>query len=364
MNVTVSDIDDDGNPESSHTQTMSYEAFGNEENPTYESLYSSEIRMHDNNSDGIHNYLRINQFGYESVDRDGDGNAEYSLISLRMILVYDNNSDGNPDYASAFEVTFVRVDRNDDGHAEFQAAHFAQLQIWDENSDGNFRLFSAVEWNSQSRDANNDTNSEFAAMTGMRLVMYDNTSDGKPNYAQYTRFGIASMDLNDDGQNGLMITVFERWTVRDDHNETSDGNPEEILGTKAYLKYNANRNTSVASFENLVLHDNSSDGVHNHLRYSKVAWISKDNNSNGNQEFAALKFEDFLVYKNDTAIDNPSYVRIWRLTAVHWDFDDDGEADGRHYKSEGYIMQDEDQDGTPEVQWHVIFEGDIEDEES
>lgn len=368
VNVTVSDTDEDGNPESTHTQTMAYEAFGEEENPTYESLYSSEIRMFDNNSDGVHNYLRINQFGFESVDHNGDSNPEYSLISIRVIVVYDNNSDSNPEYAQAFEVTFVRVDGDDDGNAEFQAAHFARLEIWDENSDGNFRLFSATEWNSRSRDRDNDTISELATMSGMRLVMFDNSSDGTPNYAQYTRFGIASRDLDDDGVPGLMITVFERWTVRDNrngNNETgvSDGNPELIMGTRAYLKHNGNQNSTVASFENLVLHDNSSDGVHNHIRYGKVAWVSRDNDNDGNQEFAAVKFEDFLVYKNDTAIDQPSYVRIWRVTAVQWDTDDDGEANAKYFKAEGYIMQDEDQDGTPEVQWHVVYEGDGEEEE-
>ena len=372
VNVTVTDSDEDGNPESTHTQTMAYEAFGEEENPTYESLYSSEIRMYDNNSDGIHNYLRINQFGYESVDRNGDGNAEYSLISIRVIIVYDNNSDGNPEYAQAFEVTFVRVDRDDDGHAEFQAAHFARIEIWDENSDGNFRYLSATEWNSYSRDRDNDTTSELAIMSGMRLVMFDNSSDGNPNYAQYTRFGIASRDLNDDGEPDLVITAFERWTVLDNRNSdnetgVSDGNPELIHGTRAYLKHNAHMNSTVAAFENLVLHDNSSDGVHNHLRYSKVAWISKDTDNDGNREFAAVKFEDFLIYRNETSsngttIEQPSYICIWSVTAVHWDTNDDGEADA-YYKAEGYVMQDEDQDGTPEIQWHVVYEGDGEEEE-
>ena len=363
VNVTTHDGNDDGNPESSHTQVVSYEAIGREDNPRYESFYSSEMRLHDNNSDGIHNYLRINQFGFESVDRDGDGNPEYSLISLRVIVVYDNNSDGNPDYAHAFEVTFVRVDRNDDGHAEFQAAHFRDLKIWDENSDGNFRLFAAREWGARSRDANNDSNAEYAAVTGKRLVMFDNTSDGKPNYAQYRHFAVATRDMNSDGEHDLVLSAFEGWTVRDNHNSTSDGNPELILGTKAYLRHNSIRNSTVASFENLVLFDNSSDGVHNHLHYTKVAWLSADNNTDGNPELEALRFEDFVAYRNDTSNDNLSYVSLWRLTAARWDQDSNGEADGQSFKVEGYIMQDEDQDGTPEVQWHVEYEGNGDEEE-
>ena len=176
VNVSVHDGNDDGNPESSHTQTVSYEAIGSEENPRYESFYSSEVRLFDNNSDGIHNYLRINQFGFESVDMDGDGNAEYSLISLRVIVVYDNNTDGNP-------------------------------------------------------------------------------------------------------------------------------------------------------------------------------------------ELEAIRFEDFVAYRNDTSSDNLSYVSLWRLTAVRWDPDSDGEANGHLFKVEGYIMEDEDQDGTPEVQWHVEYEGNGDEEE-
>ena len=91
--------------------------------------------------------------------------------------------------------------------------------------------------------------------------------------------------------------------------------------------------------------------------------ISVDNNTDGTPELEALKFEDFVVYRNDTTNDNLSYVSLWRLTAVRWDGDSDGEADAHHFKVEGYIMQDEDQDGTPEVTWHIVYEGNGEEEE-
>ncbi|MCK4613896.1 MAG: hypothetical protein KAU14_03760, partial [Thermoplasmata archaeon] len=123
-------------------------------------------------------------------------------------------------------------------------------------------------------------------------------------------------------------------------------------------KHNSVKNLSVASFEHLVIFDNSSDGTFNYLRYQKAAWASLDNNSDGNREFAGVHFEDYLVYRNDTTKQNPSYIKAWTFTGAHWDNNSDGTPDKKYYKAEGFVMVDEDQDGNPEIVWHVKYEGD------
>jgi len=354
VNISAHDNDGDGNPERVHIQAVAYEALGRQENPRYESYYASEVRMFDNNSDGNAEYLRINEFGFESVDKDGDGNPEYVMMHIRVVVRYDNNSDGNPEFVHYSNATFVKVDKNDDGHAEFQAAHFTEVKAHDENSDGNFRWVVSTEWGARTIDRNNNSNYEYAAVFGKKLVLYDNSSNGSPNFVHYTTFGYTSVDRNDDGKKEFSEIAYHNIVGRDNN---SDGNPEFVLIEKAYARHNSVKNLSLASYTRVVMFDNSSDGRQNYIHHQKVAWVVLDTNRDGNPGFQAVHYEDFVLYRNNTASENASYIRAWTFTGAMWDNNSDGNPDRKYYSAEGFVMVDEDQDGTPETVWHVKYEG-------
>ena len=266
--VTSSDANQDGHPESAEIKMLGSCTVSRDGVTVAGATVARDVRVWDNDSSGIYNALEARQ-GIDAYAGPVNGTYQYRAQATWTLSVKDADEDGK---AEIVRVTFAGeqdFDRNASGNAEFVRTVTANLDCV----------------HNVSADVPN------TADVALRVYQtYDLHDDGAHEYRGVLEIVAHAVDANHDGRNesaNVSVTGYE--TLDRDH----DGRPELTRGVELALNASNPESLANATATDIRIYlygwaDPSGTGVIEYRKALELTGQATDANGDGHPEFVQL----------------------------------------------------------------------------